>query len=125
MPEYYSSEDKELEKILRKKYEAYLRQAQSQATEASAQQQLAELQKREILKQQLMKQLFAPDAREVLRNLELRGDTKLVEQLIAWAKRLHDMGRLQGKITKEQLKVLLKYLRQEEKKEWKITFKRK
>jgi len=127
MPEYYESgEDKELEAILRKKYESYLRQVQPQGAELqAAQQSTPEIQRRELIKEQLMKALFTADAREILRNLELRGDTKLVEQLIAWAKRMQDLGRLHGKINKEQLKVLLKYLRQGERKEWKISFKRK
>ncbi|NPA86234.1 MAG: hypothetical protein GXO42_02465 [bacterium] len=109
-------EDRELEEILRRKYEAYQKTA---AKEAEIEQ------RKELLKRQLMQELFTADAREVLRNLELRGDSELVEQLIAWAKKMQAAGKLRGKIDKQQLQLLLKYIRQGEKRDWKISIKRK
>jgi programmed cell death protein 5 len=111
------SEDKELEK-LRKKRLAELQSQGDMEVEAEAQQQQLEAQKAMILRQ-----ILTPKARNRLANIKIARPEfaeGLENQLIGLAQR----NALQEKVTEEQLIQILKRL-QSGRRERKIEFKRK
>ncbi len=76
----------------------------------------------EMQKRQAMMQILTPEARSRLTNIRLTRP-EFVEQLELQLIQLAQMGRIQNKINDEQLKILLRKMMSEQKKEINITFK--
>ena len=83
-------------------------QAQQQMQQQQMQQQQMQ-QEMEAQKRQLMMQILTPEARSRLANLRLTKP-EFVDQIEIQLIQLAQSGRMKGKITDEQLKVLLKQL---------------
>lgn len=92
---------------LRRKRMQELQQQPATNENQKAQQQMQ--QEMEAQKKQLMMQLLTPEARSRLANLRLTKP-EFVEQIELQLIHLAQSGRVQDKITDEQLKVLLKQL---------------
>lgn len=114
----------DIEELRRKRME----QLQQQAAQQAAQQQspeVAEQEKRrrelEAQKKQVMMQILTPEARSRLTNIRMTRP-EYVDQIELQLIQLAQMGRIQSKITDEQLKVLLKKLAGQ-KRDIKITWK--
>ena len=114
----------DIEELRRKRME----QLQQQAAQQAAQQQspeIAEQEKRrrelEAQKKQVMMQILTPEARSRLANIRMTRP-EYVDQIELQLIQLAQMGRIQSKITDEQLKVLLKKLAGQ-KRDIKITWK--
>ncbi|MCQ2964797.1 MAG: DNA-binding protein [archaeon] len=107
----------ELEQLRRKRMAELQQQAamnadpQMMAQQQLAQQQLAQQQQQEMQAQikQAMKQVLTPEARSRLDNIRLTKP-ELVQQIEIQLLQSAQAGSLRGKVTDEQLKVLLKNL---------------
>lgn len=102
----------ELEKLRQKRMAELQQQAAMNADpQQMAQQQLAQQQQQEMQAQlkQAMKQVLTPEARSRLDNLKLTKP-ELVQQIEIQLLQSAQTGSLRGKVTDEQLKVLLKNL---------------
>jgi programmed cell death protein 5 len=101
----------DLDELRRKRMQELQQQAAAnenqQAQQQMQQQQMQ--QEMEAQKKQLIMQILTPEARSRLANLRLTKP-EFVEQIELQLIQLAQNGRLQGKITDEQLKVLLKQL---------------
>ncbi|KZX16759.1 hypothetical protein MBCUT_06230 [Methanobrevibacter cuticularis] len=93
---------------LRRKRMAELQQ-QAVASEHQQMQQMQMQQEMEAQKKQIMMQILTPEARSRLANLKLTKP-EFVDQIELQLIQLVQSGRVQGKITDEQLKLLLKQL---------------
>lgn len=80
-------------------------QAQQQTSDAEAQEQMR--QQMEMQKKQAMMQILTPEARSRLANIRLTKP-EFVDQIELELIQLAQMGRVQSKITDEQLKQLLR-----------------
>ena len=102
----------ELEQLRRKRMAELQQQAAMNADpQMMAQQQLAQQQQQEMQAQikQAMKQVLTPEARSRLDNIRLTKP-ELVQQIEIQLLQSAQAGSLRGKVTDEQLKVLLKNL---------------
>jgi len=101
----------DLDELRRKRMEELQQQAianeNQQAQQHMQQQQMQ--QEMEAQKRQLMLQILTPEARSRLANIRLTKP-EFVEQIEIQLIQLGQSGRLKGKITDEQLKVLLKQI---------------
>ncbi|MDR0900405.1 MAG: DNA-binding protein [Methanobrevibacter sp.] len=101
----------DLDELRRKRMEELQRQAaagnQQQAQQQMQQQQMQ--QEMEAQKKQIMMQILTPEARSRLANLRLTKP-EFVDQIEIQLIQLAQTGRVQNKITEEQLKTLLKQL---------------
>jgi programmed cell death protein 5 len=97
----------DLEELRRKR----MQELQHQARERSAESEAQEQRRREFeaQKKQIMMQILTPEARGRLSNLRLTKP-EYVEQIELQLIQLAQTGRIQSKITDEQLKELLKKL---------------
>jgi len=105
------SEMSDLDELRRKRMEELQRQAvsnENQQVQRQMQQQQIQ-QEMEAQKKQLIMQILTPEARSRLANLRLTKP-EFVEQTEIQLIQLAQSGRIQSKITDEQLKVLLKQL---------------
>ena len=94
-------------------------QMQQQQAAAQAQQQEAQRQQFEAQKKQILGQIMTPEARTRLGNLKLTKP-ELVNQIELQLIQSAQAGSLRGKVTDEQLKVLLRQIASQ-KREIKIT----
>ena len=104
----------ELDELRKKRMAELQRQAamnadQQMAQQQMAQQQLAQQQEMEAQLKQAMKQILTPEARGRLDNLRLTKP-ELVQNIEIQLLQSAQAGSLRGKVTDEQLKVLLKNL---------------
>ena len=104
----------ELDELRKKRMAELQRQAamnadQQMAQQQLAQQQLAQQQELEAQLKQAMKQILTPEARGRLDNLRLTKP-ELVQNIEIQLLQSAQAGSLRGKVTDEQLKVLLKNL---------------
>ncbi|MBR5502921.1 MAG: DNA-binding protein [Methanobrevibacter sp.] len=104
----------ELDELRKKRMAELQRQAamnadQQMAQQQLAQQQLAQQQEMEAQLKQAMKQILTPEARGRLDNLRLTKP-ELVQNIEIQLLQSAQAGSLRGKVTDEQLKVLLKNL---------------
>jgi len=93
----------EIEELRRRR----MQELQQRAAESESQEQMR--QELEVQKKRLMLQLLTPKARSRLANLRLTKP-EFVEQIELQLIQLAQMGRIQSKITDEQLKELLRKL---------------
>jgi len=91
----------DIEELRRKR----MQELQQQAAQAENQEQMR--QEMEMQKKQAMMQILSPEARSRLANLRLTRP-EFVDQIELQLIQLAQMGRVQSKITDEQLKELLK-----------------
>jgi len=104
----------DLDELRRKRMEELQQQAainenqQSQQAQQQMQQQQMQ-QEMEAQKRQIMMQILTPEARSRLANIRLTKP-EFVEQIEIQLIQLGQSGRLKGKITDEQLKVLLQQI---------------
>jgi len=101
----------DLDELRRKRLEELQRQAaanENQQVQQQIQQQQMQ-QEMEAQKKQLMIQILTPEARTRLTNLRLTKP-EFVEQIELQLIQLAQSGRMKGKITDEQLKVLLQQI---------------
>jgi programmed cell death protein 5 len=117
----------DLDDIRRKRMQELQQQAAQQQMQqgqsaADMQAQAQMQQQMEMQKRQALMQILTPEARSRLTNIRLTKP-EFVEQLELQLIQLAQMGRIQNKITDEQLKVLLRKMMSEQKKEINITFK--
>lgn len=99
--------------------QAAVQQAQQQTSDAQSQEQMRR--ELEAQKKQAMLQILTPEARSRLANLRLTKP-EFVDQIELQLIQLAQMGRVQSKITDEQLKELLRKL-SGQKREINITWK--
>jgi programmed cell death protein 5 len=97
----------DIEELRRKRMQELQQQAAAQ--QASSQEQEQARQQLEAQKRQAMVQILTPEARSRLANLRLTRP-EMVDQLELQLIQLAQMGRVNAKITDEQLKQLLKNL---------------
>lgn len=101
----------DLDELRRKRMQELQQQAAAnenqQAQQQMQQQQMQ--QEMEAQKRQLMMQILTPEARSRLANLRLTKP-EFVEQIEIQLIQLSQSGRMKGKITDDQLKVLLKQI---------------
>jgi len=99
----------DIEEIRRKRMQELQQQAaaQQQAPDAQSQEQMRR--EMEAQKRQAMMQILTPEARSRLANLRLTKP-EFVDQIELQLIQLAQMGRVQSKITDEQLKELLRKL---------------
>ncbi len=97
----------DIDEIRRKRMQQLQQQAQQQSTDAESQEQM----RREVesQKKQAMMQLLTPEARARLTNIRLTKP-EFVDQIELQLIQLAQMGRVQSKITDDQLKELLRKL---------------
>lgn len=95
----------DIEEIRRKRMQQLQQQSQQQAADAESQEQMR--QQLEMQKRQAMMQILTPEARSRLANIRLTKP-EFVDQIELQLIQLAQMGRVQSKITDEQLKELLK-----------------
>lgn len=93
----------DIEELRRKR----MQELQKRAAESETQEQMR--QEFEVQKKQVIMQILTPEARSRLANLRLTKP-EFVEQIELQLIQLAQMGRVQSKITDEQLKELLKKL---------------
>jgi len=101
----------DLDELRRKRMEELQRQAatsENQQVQQQMQQQQMQ-QEMEAQKRQLIMQILTPEARSRLANLRLTKP-EFVEQIEIQLIQLAQSGRMKGKITDEQLKVLLQQI---------------
>lgn len=94
----------DIEELRRKRMQQLQQQAQQQNNNAEAQEQMR--QQMEMQKKQAMMQILTPEARSRLANIRLTKP-EFVDQIELELIQLAQMGRVQSKITDEQLKQLL------------------
>ncbi|RBQ22837.1 DNA-binding protein [Candidatus Methanobinarius endosymbioticus] len=101
----------DLDELRRKRMKELHQQAEANENQQTQQQmqQKQMQQEMEAKKKQLIMQILTPEARSRLANLRLTKP-EFVEQIELQLIQLAQSGRVQGKITDEQLKVLLKQL---------------
>lgn len=114
----------DIEELRRRRMEELQQQAamqsqQQQVTDAESQERMRR--ELEAQKKQVLMQILTPEARARLANIRLTKPD-FVEQIELQLIQLAQMGRIQSKITDEQLKVLLKKL-SGQKREINITWK--
>jgi len=114
----------DIEELRRKRMEELQQQAamqaqQQQATDVESQERMRR--ELEAQKKQVLMQILTPEARSRLANIRLTKPD-FVDQIEMQLIQLAQMGRIQSKITDEQLKVLLKKLAGQ-KREINITWK--
>jgi len=95
----------DIEEIRRKRMQQLQQQAQQQNVDAESQERMH--QEMEMQKKQAMMQILTPEARSRLANIRLTK-SEFVDQIELQLIQLAQMGRIQSKITDEQLKELLK-----------------
>ncbi|MBI4812867.1 MAG: DNA-binding protein [Methanobacterium sp.] len=95
----------DIEEIRRKRMQQLQQQAQQQSVDAESQERMR--QEMEMQKKQAMMQILTPEARSRLANIRLTKP-EFVDQIELQLIQLAQMGRVQSKITDEQLKELLK-----------------
>jgi programmed cell death protein 5 len=95
----------DIEEIRRKRMQQLQQQAQQQNVDAESQERMH--QEMEMQKKQAMMQILTPEARSRLANIRLTK-SEFVDQIEIQLIQLAQMGRIQSKITDEQLKELLK-----------------
>jgi programmed cell death protein 5 len=95
----------DIEEIRRKRMQQLQQQAQQQNVDAESQERMR--QEMEMQKKQAMMQILTPEARSRLANIRLTK-SEFVDQIELQLIQLAQMGRIQSKITDEQLKELLK-----------------
>jgi programmed cell death protein 5 len=95
----------DIEEIRRKRMQQLQQQAQQQSVDAESQERMR--QEMEMQKKQAMMQILTPEARSRLANIRLTKPD-FVDQIELQLIQLAQMGRVQSKITDEQLKELLK-----------------
>lgn len=95
----------DIEEIRRKRMQQLQQQSQQQAADAESQERMR--QEMEMQKKQAMMQILTPEARSRLANIRLTKP-EFVDQIELQLIQLAQMGRVQSKITDEQLKELLK-----------------
>lgn len=95
----------DIEEIRRKRMQQLQQQAQQQSVDAESQERMR--QEMEMQKKQAMMQILTPEARSRLANLRLTKPD-FVDQIELQLIQLAQMGRVQSKITDDQLKELLK-----------------
>lgn len=94
----------DIEEIRRKRMQQLQQQAQQQSVDAESQEQMR--QQMEMQKKQAMMQILTPEARSRLANIRMTKP-EFVDQIELQLIQLAQMGRVQSKITDEQLKELL------------------
>ncbi|MCL2157042.1 MAG: DNA-binding protein [Methanobrevibacter sp.] len=112
----------DLDELRRKRMEELQRQAVASENQQMQQQQMQQQQMQqemEMQKKQIMMQILTPEARSRLANIRLTKP-EFVDQIELQLIQLVQSGRVQNKITEEQLKDLLKRL-SGQKKEINIT----
>jgi programmed cell death protein 5 len=97
----------DLDELRRKRMEELQKQAASSENQQIHQQQMQ--QEMEMQKKQIMMQILTPEARSRLANIRLTKP-EFVDQIELQLIQLAQSGRVQNKITEEQLKELLKRL---------------
>ena len=97
----------DIDEIRRKRMQQLQQQAQQQSSDAESQEQM----RREVesQKKQAMMQLLTPEARARLTNIRLTKP-EFVDQIELQLIQLAQMGKVQSKITDDQLKELLRKL---------------
>lgn len=95
----------DIEEIRRKRMQQLQQQAQQQSVDAESQERMR--QEMEMQKKQAMMQILTPEARSRLANIRLTKP-EFVDQIELQLIQLAQMGRVQSKITDDQLKELLK-----------------
>ena len=99
----------DIEEIRRKRMQQIQQQAAQQSPEAEQQQQEQMRRELETQKRQAMMQLLTPEARARLANIRLTKP-EFVDQIEIQLIQLAQAGRVQSKITDDQLKELLRKL---------------
>ncbi|MCK9152453.1 DNA-binding protein [Methanobacterium alcaliphilum] len=94
----------DIEELRRKRMQQLQQQSQQQTNDAEKQEQMR--QQMEMQKKQAMMQILTPEARSRLANIRLTKP-EFVDQIELELIQLAQMGRVQSKITDEQLKQLL------------------